>query len=158
MEGYYLSAGNICFPCASSSYCSACSSTNSSVCLSCFENSYLSKDSVCIRCSFPCSACMNQVPTMCSACVPGYTLVQSNHSCAAISNSIFISFGPIDYNCANSILTTDSLGSPKLTCNYCYDGYALTVTGCTPCIQGCTTCSPYSLNECITCGAGFMLN
>lgn len=88
LEGYYLTANDYCMACNTNSKCASCSLNDSSVCTSCFGGFFLNvTSSMCIACTFPCTACNNQLATSCSACAIGYVLVANNNSCILSSSS-----------------------------------------------------------------------
>lgn len=131
-----------------------CSSTSPSTCLTCFPGYFLNNN-VCVKCSFPCTSCINQISTQCSACAIGYALL-ANNTCANTS-SLSKSFGTLTENCANSQLTTVGTSS-ILKCKLCKQGYSLTSSGCVPCIEGCQICNPSYLTKCSKCLPGYSLN
>lgn len=153
LYGYYLNSQYICTPCTYSSRCLSCQASSPSTCLTCFQGSFLASNNTCISCAYPCLTCSNNNANSCSSCPQTYVLITANGTCMLASSlKQNTNISPI-MNCANQQLT-----GTTVTCSLCMQGYALTPSGCAPCISGCQVCNPSALNQCVVCAAGYMLN
>lgn len=129
--GYYLINGT-CMPCVSSSWCSACNSSNPSQCLSCPLYGGLvtiNGTSVCQYCGQYCLIC-NGVSN-CTNCTVGYQLIggacQQNIGCSQYC-----------YICSSS-------GD---NCLQCYPGFVPAGSSCVPGVSGCFNSYPYDPSIC----------
>ena len=107
--------------------------------MSCFANSQLSSNGVCITCQAPCLTCSSTNNNLCLSCPKGYLLQNSN--CLFNQCPLYCS------TCTNTSY-----------CSQCISGYVSANGICTPCLQGCSQCSITSPSVCISCLMGTYLD
>lgn len=85
-----------------------CSSSNSSTCLSCYPNSFLSGNT-CIQCNSNCATCVQSNLNNCTSCYPGYYLSTNTSNTTCI------------FGCPSNCITCSS----NNMCTQCASGYTL---------------------------------
>jgi len=142
-----------CTPCAASSQCYSCPSTDPNQCESCFPGFFLALNLTCSSCLYPCDSCTNNNPNLCTSCVQGYILIVSNNTCMAPSELSIPT-----YDSCFTQKYDNTVSNANVTCYFCIPGFVLIENGCAPCIAGCEQCNPTALNSCIQCMEGWTLN
>lgn len=125
----YVSSKNICEFCSSG--CSSCS--NSSICLTCFNNYFLN-NSICLPCGVPnCNTCTKS--NTCSTCSVNYIRNVKGTTCLACS-------------------TGCSLCTTPINCKLCSLGYYISNGVCISCSNNCES---FTSKACQHCNTGFYL-
>ena len=122
--------------------------TTKSNCLSCMYpfSSGAASNSTCYTCNIAnCMTCPSDNANTCSACRYGYVLSSSKDSC------IYASACPT--TCDNCAFNQ--------SCQACTNGYTLSLTNSTDCLQcsvsNCATCSPTDTSTCRLCATNYYL-
>lgn len=145
LPGYILNPSNSsnCIQCTVPD-CDTCSSTNTSICTTCYSGYYVNSNKTCTLCPYSnCHTCTS------SACI---TYKLSTNQIAVVVNNVTYP-STCDPGCR-----VCSYVNPAV-CIMCTDGFALAVGSvCTPCNYPCASCTAPNPNACLSCYDNYVLN
>merc|ERR1712142_1029027 len=116
--------------------CASCSGPSSTDCLQCPPSSFLDAYHQCLDCASPCQNCSG-APTVCTSCVEGFRLEEST----CLSSGATVCDPGTYLDLAESGGATEGVGPGK----------------CLSCHESCATCTGRTINECLTCPPGALL-